>query len=297
MSTIAFLGLGMMGTQMARRLIEAGHDVTVWNRTAERTAPLALLGAEVAATPAAAMGGAEFVVTMLARPEAVDAVLFGVDGAATASEPGLVWIDMSTIGPDAFHALAVRLPEGVTAVDAPVRGSVPEAAAGRLQIYVGASDEDFQLVRPLLSSLGQLRHVGPSGAGAATKLVVNLTLVASMVTFGEATVLADVLGLDRSTMLDVLADSPIGPTVRAKGANLEASDYPPSFKLELATKDMVLVDRAIREAGVELPAAEAARRWMEAAMADGAGDRDFSAVAATIADHARHPSVPVGRQP
>jgi 3-hydroxyisobutyrate dehydrogenase-like beta-hydroxyacid dehydrogenase len=96
-----------------------------------------------------------------------------------------------------------------------------------------------------------------------------------------------VLGLDRSTTLDVLADSPIGPTVRAKGANLEASEYPPSFKLLLATKDMMLVDRAIRDAGIELPTAGAARQWMETALAEGAGDRDFSAVAATIAEHAR----------
>jgi 3-hydroxyisobutyrate dehydrogenase-like beta-hydroxyacid dehydrogenase len=295
MSKIAFLGLGMMGSQLARRLVEAGNDVTVWNRTAQRTAPLADIGAEVAATPSAAVVGAEFVITMLARPEAVEAVLFGVDGVANVMEPGQVWIDMSTIGPDEFGDAAARLPDGVIAVDAPVRGSVPEASAGRLQIYVGASDSAFNLVQPLLSPLGQPRHVGPPGAGAATKLVVNLSLVASMVTFGEATVLADVLGLDRSTTLDVLADSPIGATVRAKGANVQASEYPASFKLELATKDMLLVDRSLQKAGVELPATGAASQWMEAALADGAGDQDFSAVAATIARHAMLQSVPERR--
>jgi 3-hydroxyisobutyrate dehydrogenase len=297
MSKIAFLGLGLMGTQMSRRLIEDGNEVTVWNRTPERTAPLALLGAEVAASPAAAVHGAEFVVTMLARPEAVDDVLFGVDGVASTAAPGLVWIDMSTIGPDEFRALADRLPEEVTAVDAPVRGSVPEAGAGRLQIYVGASDQVFQDVQPLLSTLGQPRHVGSTGSGAATKLVVNLTLVASMVTFGEATVVADVLGLDPSVTLDVLADSPIGPTVRAKGANVEASEYPPNFKLELATKDMELLDHVLRNAGVALPAADAARLWMEAAMADGAAGQDFSVVAATIAEHARRTSEPAEMRP
>jgi 3-hydroxyisobutyrate dehydrogenase len=297
MSKIGFLGLGLMGTQMARRLIEAGNDVTVWNRTVERTVPLARLGAEVAATPAAAVGGAEFVVTMLATPDAVEGVLFGAGGLATAAEPGLVWIDMSTIGPGEFRAVADRLPLGVTAVDAPVRGSVPEAGAGRLQIYVGASDQDFRRVQPLLASLGQPRHVGPTGSGAAIKLVVNLTLVASMVTLGEATVLADVLGLDRATTLDVLADSPIGPTVRAKGANLEASEYPPNFKLELATKDMVLMDRVLRGAGVDLPAAAAARAWMEASMADGAAGQDFSVVAATIAEHTRTADAPTAPPP
>ena len=152
-------------------------------------------------------------------------------------------------------------------------------------------------MQPLLSTLGQPRHVGPTGSGAATKLVVNLTLVASMVTFGEAAVVADVLGLDRSVTLDVLADSPIGPTVRAKGANLEASEYPPNFKLELATKDMELLDRVLRDADVELPAADAARGWMEAAMADGAAGQDFSVVAATIADHARRVSKTTGPRP
>ena len=294
MSKIAFMGLGMMGSQMARRLIEAGHDVTVWNRTAQRSAPLADVGAAVAATPRAAVGGAEFVITMLARPEAVDDVLFGVDGMADAMEPGQVWIDMSTIGPAEFTAAVARLPEGVIAVDAPVRGSVPEASSGRLQIYVGASDRVFEVVQPLLSSLGQPRHVGPPGAGAATKLVVNVTLVASMVILAEATVLADVLGLDRSSTLEVLADSPIGATVRAKGANLQAAEYPPSFKLELAAKDMLLVDRSLQETGVDLPTTGAARRWMETALAEGAGDLDFSAVAATIADHARLASVSDG---
>ena len=295
MSKIAFLGLGMMGSQLARRLIEAEHDVTVWNRTAQRTTPLADIGAGVAATPGAAVVGAEFVITMLARPEAVEDVLFGADGVATTVQPGQVWIDMSTIGPDEFGDAAARLPDGVVAVDAPVRGSVPEASSGRLQIYVGAGDPAFELVQPLLSILGQPRHVGPPGAGAATKLVVNLSLVASMVTFGEATVLADVLGLDRSTTLDVLADSPIGPTVRAKSANVQASEFPASFKLELATKDMLLVDRSLQKAGVQLPVTGAATQWMEAALADGAGGQDFSAVAATIARHARQVSVPDGR--
>jgi len=286
MSTVAFLGLGLMGSQMARRLAEAGHEVTVWNRTTERSTSLADV-AEVAECPATAVKGAQFVVTMLATPEAIEEVAFGEEGMAAALAPGQVWIDMSTIGPDAFGAAAARLPTGVIAVDAPVRGSVPEATGGRLQIYVGADNSTFQLVRPLLSTLGQPRQVGPFGAGAATKLIVNLSLVASMVAFGEAMALADALDLDQATILDVLADSPIGATVRAKRANIEASEYPPSFKLELATKDMQLVDRAAEAAGLQLPAASAARRWMESAVAEGAGGQDFSVVAATIANAVR----------
>jgi 3-hydroxyisobutyrate dehydrogenase-like beta-hydroxyacid dehydrogenase len=286
MSNIAFLGMGMMGSQMSRRLLDAGNDVTVWNRTPERAAPLAEFGAHLAPTPGDAVGGAEFVVTMLATPDAVDEVLFGANGAACILDPGQIWIDMSTVGPDEFALAAGRLPDGVVAVDAPVRGSVPEANAGRLQIFVGADEETFEQVRLLLSVLGQPRRVGPPGSGAATKLMVNLSLVASMVVLGEALALAEALGLDRSTVLDVLADSPIGPTVRAKRANIETSEYPASFKLGLATKDIRLVDEAAHEGGIQLPVAAAAREWMEEAVDDGEAEDDFSAVAATIVRHA-----------
>src|SRR5438105_10660169 len=124
MSKIAFLGLGQMGAPMAGRLLEAGHDVTVWNRTSGRAEPLAEKGAAVAGSPAEAGGGAEFAITMVATPDAVEAVLFGPDGLASALGPGQTLIEMSTIGPAAFRALTERLPAGVAAVDSPVRGSV-----------------------------------------------------------------------------------------------------------------------------------------------------------------------------
>ncbi|MDT4934021.1 MAG: 3-hydroxyisobutyrate dehydrogenase [Pseudonocardiales bacterium] len=282
MSKIAFLGLGNMGTPMAARLVNAGHDVTVWNRSVARTAPLAQAGAIVAAAPAAAVTGAEFAITMLATPEAVDEVLFGRDGIASALSSGQTWIDMSTVGPDVFRSAAARLPSGVAAVDAPVRGSIPEATDGRLHVYVGADDEEFARVRAVLDVFGDVHRVGGPGAGAAMKLVVNTTLAASVVAAGEALALGRELGLDQSTVLDVLTDSPVGATVRAKRSNIEAGRYPPSFKLSLAAKDMRLAVDAADHAGVALKTAESIRRWLDEAAEEGAADLDFSAVVATI---------------
>jgi 3-hydroxyisobutyrate dehydrogenase len=277
-----------MGTPMATRLVAAGHDVTVWNRTAGRTEPLAAAGAGVAVSPAVAGTGAEFVITMVATPQAFGEVLFGAEGLASALTSGQTLIDMSTIGPEAFGSAAARLPAGVAAVDAPVRGSVPEATEGRLHVYVGAEDDDFERVRPVLEVLGDVRHVGPPGAGAATKLVVNTALTASIVVLGEALALGRALGLGQGELLDVLAESPIGPTVAAKRANVEAGRYPPSFKLSLAAKDMRLALHAAAGAGVVLETAETVHRALDEAVAEGAGDLDFSAVVATVLGRSGH---------
>jgi 3-hydroxyisobutyrate dehydrogenase-like beta-hydroxyacid dehydrogenase len=281
-SKIAFLGLGSMGTPMAARLVNAGHDVTVWNRSVPRTAPLARAGASVAVSPAGAADGVEFAITMLATPEAVDHVLFGPDGIASALSSGQTWIDMSTVGPDVFRSAAARLPSGVAAVDAPVRGSIQEATDGTLHVYVGAEDEEFERVRAVLEVFGDAHRVGGPGAGATMKLVVNTTLAASIVTAGEALALGQALGLDQRSVLDMLADSPVGPTVRAKRANIETGRYPPSFKLSLAAKDMRLAVDAADHAGAFLKTAETVRRWLEEAADQGAADLDFSAVVATI---------------
>jgi 3-hydroxyisobutyrate dehydrogenase len=282
MSKIAFLGLGNMGTPMASRLMNAGYDVTVWNRTAQRTEQLADQGARVAATPAGAAAGVEFAITMLATPEALDDVLFGTDGLAGGLSAGQTLIDMSTVGPDAFRSAAARLPAGVAAIDAPVRGSLPEARDGRLHIYVGARDEDYERARALLGVFGDVHHVGGAGSGASMKLVVNTTLTASMVVLGEALALGRSLGLDPLTLLDILADSPVGSTVRAKRANLEAGSYPANFKLSLAAKDMHLALEAADRAGLALHTAKTVSRWLDEAAEQGAADLDFSAVVETV---------------
>ena len=167
MAKIAFLGLGQMGAPMATRLLQAGHELTVWNRTLGRAQPLAAGGATVAGSPADAGAGAAFAITMLATPEALKEVVLSEHGLVRALGPGQVYIDMSTVGPDTVRSIAARVPKGVTVVDAPVRGSISQAAEGRLEIFVGAGDEDFERVRPILEALGSVVHVGGLGAGAA----------------------------------------------------------------------------------------------------------------------------------
>jgi 3-hydroxyisobutyrate dehydrogenase len=282
MAKIGFLGLGEMGTPMATRLLRGGHDLTVWNRSAERTAPLAKEGAAVAASPAKAAAGVDFVITMLATPEAIEQVLFGSDGLGPALSPGQILIDMSTVGPDEVRSAAARLPEGVSLVDAPVRGSVPQATSGKLEVFVGATDENYERVRPILELLGTVRHTGGPGSGAAMKLVANLVLGAAIVTLGEALALGESLELKSDLLLDVLAGSQIGPIVQAKRANVESGDFRPAFKLRHAAKDLRLVTEAAAARGRELKQAPADRAWLDEAAKLGAADLDVSAVVATI---------------
>lgn len=282
MASIGFCGLGRMGRLMAGRLLGAGHEVTVWNRSEGPQAALAEQGARIAATPEEAAAGAELVVTMVTGPDALEAVVYGPHGVAAGLRTGALLVDMSTVGPDAFQMVADRLGPGRGAVDAPVRGSVREAADGTLQVYVGAGDDDFGRVAPLLSALGDVRHVGPPGAGASMKLVVNATLVTAIALLGEAMALGRHLGLDRATLLDVLSRSPLAPTVAAKGDNVAAGRYPPAFELSLADKDIHLVLDAARRHGLDLKVAEAARQWTDAALSATESEVDFSAVVATV---------------
>jgi 3-hydroxyisobutyrate dehydrogenase-like beta-hydroxyacid dehydrogenase len=282
MAKVAFLGLGQMGTPMATRLVRAGHELTVWNRTPNHAKPLAAAGAIVAGSPAEAGAGAAFAITMLATPEALMDVVLGEHGLRMGLGPSQVYIDMSTVGPHTVRSIAARLPAGVAVVDAPVRGSVGQAAEGRLEIFVGASDKDFERVRPILESLGSVVHVGGRGAGAAMKLVANLALGASIAAVGEALALGEALGLGPAPLLNMLEGSQLGPAVRAKRANIESGHYPPNFKLRHAAKDLRLVIEAAAAVDRDLKVSAAARAWLDAAVERGAADLDYSAVVATI---------------
>ena len=282
MSKIAFCGLGSMGVPMAGRLLDAGHDVTVWNRTAERAAPLVERGAAQADSPADAGAGAEVAITMLADPQALDDVLFGARGLGPALASVATLVDMSTVGADVVRSLAPRLPDGVDVLDAPVLGSVPQATEGTLKIFIGGDQAVFDRCRPVLEAMGTPRRLGPLGAGAAMKLVANATLGALMCGLAEALALADALGLDQTAVLDILVESPIGATAKSKRTLIESGEYPPNFKLGLAAKDLRLVTAAAEEAGLELRLAPAARAWLEQADAEGKGDLDYSAVIASV---------------
>jgi len=281
MTRIAFLGLGSMGEPMAARLLSSSHELTVWNRSRNKAEQLAAAGAVVGATPVDAAAGAEIVITMLATPEALSDVLFGDNGAAGAMGAGQTLIEMSTVGPAAIDEVRSKLPAGVTLVDAPVLGSIPAATDGALLVFVGAEDDVYERVRPILSALGHVRHVGGAGAGAAIKLVLNLTLGAAMTTLGEALALARAFGLDRRVALDALEESPIANTVKGKRERIESGHYPANFKLALGEKDLRLIEEAAERSGLSLRVARAAHQWFEAG-ASVAPDLDYSAVIATM---------------
>lgn len=281
MTKLAFLGLGAMGAPMAARLIDAGHEVTVWNRSRAR-AEAVEGAARVAATPADAAQGVEAAITMVATPDAVRDVLFGDDGLAAALAPGATAIDMSTIGPDHVTALAAQMPDGVELIDVPVMGGVKDAVAGTLTLYFGASEAAFARWSEVLSPLGPALHLGPVGSGQAMKLVGNSTLAGLMSLTGEALALGDGFGLDGGQVIAALLESPIGPALKRKLDKIEADHYEASFRLALMRKDMGLVTEAAARRDVAAPVVGAAARWMAQAEADGLGDLDYSAVVAEI---------------
>lgn len=279
---LAFCGLGLMGAPMARRLLEAGHELTVWNRTEAKAEPLAARGATVVATPAEAAAGAKGAITMLADPAAVEAVVLGEEGIAAGLPEGTALLEMSTIGPDAVRAIRERLPERLDLLDAPVLGSTPQAEEGSLQIFVGADEALFARWGPVLEAMGTPRRVGPLGAGAAMKLVVNSTLGALQSAVGEALALADALGLDEAATLDVLEGSAIGATVRSKRDKIASGSYPANFTVALAEKDLRLVAETAEAHGAELRLSPAVRAWYREAIEAGFGELDYSAVIARI---------------
>ena len=282
---VAFLGLGRMGAPMAAHLPAAGHDLTVWNRTPGRAASLVAQGAREAASIADAVRGAEAVVTMLFGPDAVREVLAKVAAHAPA---GALVVDCSTVGPDVARESAELLRgKGLRYVDAPVAGSIGPATEGTLAVFAGGTPEDYAAAEPLLHLWGdpaKVRHTGPAGSGSAAKLVVNLSLGVVMGAVGEALRLADDLGVDRRTALDVLALGPLGFTVAQKRAMFESGDYrPANFSLALMAKDLGLCAAAAKG---ELRLTGAARDAARAAVAAGHGDEDYSGLAGWFASGA-----------
>ena len=284
MAAVTVVGLGAMGRRIARRLLEARHDVVVWNRTAERADELVELGATSAPTPAEAASGAEVVITMVADPPALRAVTEGPAGVAAGISTSATAIEMSTVGPAAVMRLASALPSGTGLLDAPVLGSVTEAESGALRIFVGGPAALGERWTPLLSTLGSPLHVGPLGAGAAAKLVANTTLFGTLALLGEALALADGLGLSRETAFDVLAATPLGAQAERRREAIEAGEFPARFALALARKDADVILAAAAGSQRGRPVTAAARSWLAAAEQRGWGDRDYSAVLGEILD-------------
>jgi 3-hydroxyisobutyrate dehydrogenase/2-hydroxy-3-oxopropionate reductase len=191
-------------------------------------------------------------------------------------------IEMSTVGPAAVRRLASLLEPRAGLVDAPVIGSIAEAASGALTIFAGGAPETVDVVDPVLASLGTVLRVGPLGSGAAAKLVANAALLGTLTVLGETLALADALGLSQDTAAAVLATTPLAERAQRQLPLITAGDYPRRFALSLAHKDAELITDACAAAAFEAPALAAARAWLAAAEAEGRGEADYTAALATI---------------
>jgi 3-hydroxyisobutyrate dehydrogenase-like beta-hydroxyacid dehydrogenase len=274
-TTVGVVGLGAMGSRIAARLLDGGSDVVVWNRTAAKAQPLLSRGATGAASPADAAARADVLITMLADPQALEAVAAEIVGGA---HHDLVVVEMSTIGPAAVADLRAVLPADVGLVDAPVLGSLDAVESGTLSIFAGGSDDAVARVRPVLESLGTVLHVGPLGSGAAAKLVANASLLGVIALLGEVLALAGRLELPRDVAYDVLARTPLEAQADRRRDAIARGEYPQRFALRLARKDADLVRHSAPDLGV---LAET-RTLLAAADDAGWGERDYTALLAWI---------------
>lgn len=278
--TIAFLGAGQMGTPMAARLIAAGYNVRVWNRSKDRVKGLVQLGGVEAATPAVAAANADVVITMLPDGPTIETVFSGADGAFATLTSDAVWLQMGTIGVEWTERLRkCAAEEGVWFVDAPVSGSVSPASAGRLIILASGPEEARPITEPILQNLGRIVWLGAAGAGSRAKLVLNNWLVDLVEMVAETLTLSQALGLDPRAIIEILSGAPIGsPYAVAKARSMLDGDYSSNFALKHAVKDALLTLDAARSVDATLPLTESLISAWQRALADGAGDLDLSVI-------------------
>jgi 3-hydroxyisobutyrate dehydrogenase len=281
MKRISFLGLGIMGAAMARRLLEHGFELTVWNRNPARAAPLAAQGARIASSPADAARGAEVVIAMIADDPASRSVWIGEAGALQALEPGSLAIESSTLTVEWIRALgAACAARGVGFLDAPVTGSKVQAEEGALNFLVGGDAPLVERARPVFAAMGRGHiHVGPGGSGALLKLINNFMCGVQVASLGEALAMAERSGLDVRLAGEVLAaGSPGSPLVKMVVQRMVARDYTPNFLLPLMVKDLSYAIETFGAAGIELDDARAARERFRAAASAGYAHQDIAAV-------------------
>ena len=252
---VGFIGLGIMGRGMARNLLKAGFELRVWNRTAERMAPLAAEGATTAPDPAGVAAQSDIVITCVSDTPDVEAVLLGEDprGAIHGLRPGSLVIDMSTISPHATRALAERLQaKGVHMLDAPVSGGSEGAARGTLSIMVGGEAEQVARARPVFEAMGKaITHVGGHGDGQMVKLVNQILVVGHALAMSEALLFAQAGGLDLAKTLDAVKAGAAGSWMLSnRGPQIIERDFRPGFSIDLQQKDVRLVLAAADQLGV-----------------------------------------------
>jgi len=285
---IGIAGTGRMGEAIGYRLMDLGHELTVWNRTPGKTKGLASSGAKVAASPAALTGNVEFIITILTDDPAIDALYHGPQGLLSGTVAGKLFIEMSTVRPEVEIALGAKVKQkGAAFVECPVGGTTGPAREGKLFGFAGAADADMARARPLLESLcRRLEHVGPVGAGSRMKLAINLPLFVYWQALGEALLLCRSLNLDPERLISIFADSSgAANAIKTRGAAVAAqlAGKDPgavTMPVKLVCKDLSTMIAEAKALGGTLPAAETALKCFEEAARSGLGAKDQSSLPA-----------------
>jgi 3-hydroxyisobutyrate dehydrogenase len=281
---VGFVGLGTMGTPMARNLLRAGLSVTVHNRTRSKEEALAAEGAERAATPAEAAAQADVVVTIVSDTPDVELVLFGPDGIAQTARPGTVVVDMSTISPEATRTFGERLASSsVGLVDAPVSGGSEGAEKGTLTIMAGGEASYVEKAGPVLEAVGsKVTHIGPLGSGQLTKAVNQIIIGGYFLALAEGLTFGMKAGLDMDKVIEAISQGMCRSAVLdMRSGNMLKDDYPLGFKLALHLKDLNIANATAQDLGVDLSLAKLVRD-IEASLAESRGDEDLSVIAADV---------------
>jgi 2-hydroxy-3-oxopropionate reductase len=288
---VGFIGLGIMGGPMAQNLMEACHELVLYNRTKEKAEEIAGDGSTVVESPKEVAESCDLIVLMLPDSPQVEEVVEGEDGVLEGLKEGALIVDMSTISPVVTRELAEKIEErGATMLDAPVSGGEPGAQQGTLAIMAGGSEEDFERARPLLEVMGgAITHVGPTGAGQTAKAANQIVVAVTLEGISEALVLASKAGVAPEKILEAISGGLAGSNVmEAKKENFLEHDFEPGFRVDLHHKDLGIALAAGREYGVSLPVTAVVDQMLEALKAKGRGDRDHSAILTLIEDEAQH---------
>jgi 3-hydroxyisobutyrate dehydrogenase-like beta-hydroxyacid dehydrogenase len=286
MANLGFIGLGVMGSRMVKRLLDAGHTVLGYNRTRSKAQWLLDLGMQWGDTPAAVAQAVDVVFSMVANTAALQAVSAGVDGVLAGLRPGTTFVDMSTVSPTVSRTLAAHVAAtGAHMLDAPVSGSVITLEEGRLSIMVGGDRAAYERVLPILQDIGpKVTYVGENGLAAAMKVAANLSLAVQMLAFSEGVLLAEKSGIARETAVEVLLNSVIAsPMVKYRGPFVLDLPEEAWFDVNMMQKDLLLALEMGRELDVPLPTTAVTNEMLTAARGMGLAGKDFAVVFEVLA--------------
>ncbi|KPK85009.1 MAG: hypothetical protein AMJ94_19520 [Deltaproteobacteria bacterium SM23_61] len=281
MERIGFIGIGLMGSQMTRRILEAQYPLTVWNRKKEKAGALISAGAKWADSPKAVAQASDVVITMVTDSAASEEVICGENGVLEGAHPGLTLIDMGSIAPEMSRSIAERARgKGIPMLDAPVTGNPKLASEGKLGIMVGGPKETFDACLPIFEKMGvKIIHVGENGKGTTLKLINNLIMGVAIEAVAEALVLASKAGIDPQKVLEITS---VGGArtgaMETRGPRMIKHDFSPHFSISNMHKDLSSALKLAEEVGVSLPAASISREILRAAKSQGKADLDSCSV-------------------